>query len=115
MVGSAARGLYRRHPEIQIQTFAEGALVDSERRDYDLAIDYGALPYPRRDAQLLMEEWLLPVMSTNYLAAHSWLQEDWQTQKIGSRSCYCMMRCRGRMRHATKSGTTGSPDGNYLA
>lgn len=68
---------YRRHPEIQIQTFAEGALVDSERRDYDLAIDYGALPYPRRDAQLLMEEWLLPVMSTNYLAAHSWLQEDW--------------------------------------
>lgn len=68
---------YRRHPEIQIQTFAEGALVDSDRRDYDLAIDYGALPYPRREAQLLMEEWLLPVMNANYLAAHSWLQQDW--------------------------------------
>lgn len=66
---------YRRHPEIQ--TFAEGALVDSDRRDYDLAIDYGVLPYPRREAQLLMEEWLLPVMNANYLAAHSWLQQDW--------------------------------------
>lgn len=98
---------YRRHPEIQIQTFAEGALVDSERRDYDLAIDYGALPYPRRDAQLLMEEWLLPVMSTNYLAAHSWLQEDWANSELGSKWFYCMMQCRGRMRHATKSGTTG--------
>lgn len=68
---------YRRHPEIQIHTFAEGALVDSDRRDYDLAIDYGALPYPRRDAQLLMKEWLLPVMSASYLAAHPWLHQDW--------------------------------------
>ncbi|MGL4828090.1 MAG: LysR substrate-binding domain-containing protein [Vibrio sp.] len=68
---------YRRHPEIQIQTFAEGALVDSDRRDYDLAIDYGMLPYPRKDAQLLMEEFLLPVMSKAYLAAHPWLQQDW--------------------------------------
>lgn len=68
---------YRRHPEIQIQSFAEGALVDSERHDYDLAIDYGMLPYPRRDAQLLMEEFLLPVMSAAYLAAHPWLQQDW--------------------------------------
>lgn len=68
---------YRRHPEIQIQSFAEGALVDSDRRDYDLAIDYGMLPYPRRDAQLLMEEFLLPVMSATYLAAHPWLQQDW--------------------------------------
>lgn len=98
---------YRRHPEIQIQTFAEGALVDSERRDYDLAIDYGALPYPRRDAQLLMEEWLLPVMSTNYLAAHSWLQEDWANAENWQQVVLLHDAMPWRMRHATKSGTTG--------
>ena len=61
---------YRQHPDIQIQTFAEGALVDSERRDFDLAIDYGPFPYSRANAELLLEEFLLPVMSPSYLHAH---------------------------------------------
>ncbi|USD33150.1 MULTISPECIES: LysR substrate-binding domain-containing protein [Vibrio] len=56
----------KQHPEIQIHTFAEGALVDSDNRDYDIAIDYGPLPYKLPDAELLMEESLLPVMSPGY-------------------------------------------------
>lgn len=58
---------YRLYPDIQIQTFAEGALVDSEARDFDLAIDYGPTPYPRSGAELLFEEMLVPVMSPGYL------------------------------------------------
>jgi len=38
---------YHQNPDIQVQLFAEGALVDSERKDFDLAIDYGPFPYNR--------------------------------------------------------------------
>ncbi|MBL4249579.1 LysR family transcriptional regulator [Vibrio fluvialis] len=71
---------YRHNPDIQIQMFAEGALVDSDRRDFDLAIDYGPLPYPKPNAEMLMEESLLPVMSPSYLAAHPQLSHaaGWQ-------------------------------------
>jgi LysR family transcriptional regulator, glycine cleavage system transcriptional activator len=73
---------YRQHPDIQIQTFAEGALVDSDRRDYDLAIDYGCFPYKHKNAELLFSESLIPVMSPAYLNAHLWLADrsltpDW--------------------------------------
>ncbi len=66
---------YRHNPDIQVQLFAEGALVDSERKDFDLAIDYGPFPYNRKNAELLMAESLLPVMSPNYLKDHSWLSD----------------------------------------
>lgn len=72
---------HRQFPHIPILTFAEGALVDSENRDYDLAIDYGAFPYYRADSTLLFEEYLLPVMSPTYAQAHSNLafdSEAWQ-------------------------------------
>ncbi|MCK6262985.1 LysR family transcriptional regulator [Vibrio sp. ZSDE26] len=74
---------HRLHPEIQVQTYAEGALVDHTSQDFDLAIDYGPLPYHDHEAELLMEEKLIPVMSPNYLAQHAWLngenpgKEDW--------------------------------------
>lgn len=58
----------KQYPDIQIHTFAEGALVDSENRNFDIAIDYGPIPYKRAEAELLMEESLLPVMSPSYLA-----------------------------------------------
>ncbi len=72
---------YRLHPDIQIQTFAEGALVDSDRRDYDLAIDYGPMPYRRADAELLFEEYLIPVMSPSYLESNSWLADSRKIQR----------------------------------
>ncbi|MBN3493898.1 LysR substrate-binding domain-containing protein [Vibrio neptunius] len=73
----------KRHPDIQIHTFAEGALVDSDSRDYDIAIDYGPLPYKLPDAELLMAESLLPVMSSEYFRHFSHLKlsgsaQEWQ-------------------------------------
>lgn len=72
---------YRDYPDIQIQTFAEGALVDSDRRDYDLAIDYGPIPYKNMQAELLFEEFLIPVMSPGYLEKHAWLIDPNQPQR----------------------------------
>ncbi|WP_070962555.1 LysR substrate-binding domain-containing protein [Vibrio sonorensis] len=65
---------YQAHRDIQVYTFAEGALVDSERQDYDIAIDYGPIPYARPNAELLMEEWLLPVMTPDYWQQHKALE-----------------------------------------
>ncbi|KJY85098.1 LysR family transcriptional regulator [Vibrio galatheae] len=61
---------HKHYPDIQIHTFAEGALVDSDNRNFDIAIDYGSIPYKHPDAELLMEESLLPVMSRDYFAQH---------------------------------------------
>jgi len=74
-------GFYRQYPDIQIQTFAEGALVDSDRHDFDLAIDYGPFPYPRADAERLFAEYLLPVVSPGYHRQHAWLGDDTQPQR----------------------------------
>ncbi|MEF1309753.1 LysR family transcriptional regulator [Vibrio mytili] len=60
-------------PDIQVQIFAEGALVNSDLKDYDLAIDYGLHPYRNKNAELLLDEQLLPVMSPKYLDDHQWL------------------------------------------
>ena len=69
---------HRMHPDIQIHTFAEGAIVDSESRDFDLAIDYGKIPYQKNDAELLMQETLTVVMSAEYFARHRFEGNDWQ-------------------------------------
>ncbi|MCV5959138.1 LysR substrate-binding domain-containing protein, partial [Escherichia coli] len=50
------------NPEIQVQIFAEGALVNSDLKDYDVAIDYALHPYRDHDAELILDEQLLPVM-----------------------------------------------------
>lgn len=62
------------HPEIQVQIFAEVALVNSDLKDYDVAIDYGLHPYKHKEAELLLDEQLLPVMSPKYLEEHRWLK-----------------------------------------
>lgn len=72
---------HRQFPHIPILTFAEGALVDSDNSDYDLAVDYGAFPYYRTDSTLLFEEYLLPVMSPAYAQKYPNLDSDrdaWQ-------------------------------------
>lgn len=62
------------YPDIQVQIFAEVALVNSDLKDYDVAIDYGLHPYRHKDAELLLDEKLLPVMSPKYLEDHRWLK-----------------------------------------
>ncbi|GIC75499.1 LysR family transcriptional regulator [Moritella sp. F3] len=62
---------YQQYPDIKIHTFAEGALVDHNDSNFDLAIDYGKTPYQSNDkkinAELLLAEQLLPVMSPQYM------------------------------------------------
>ncbi|WP_017222617.1 LysR family transcriptional regulator [Moritella dasanensis] len=69
---------YQQYPDIKIHTFAEGALVDHTDTNYDLAIDYGQSPYQANDkkinAELLLAEQLLPVMSPQYMARFDWEQ-----------------------------------------
>ncbi|EJK2115494.1 LysR family transcriptional regulator [Vibrio navarrensis] len=72
---------HQQYPEIQIQIFAEGALVNSDTRDFDLAIDYRPHPYRHPNAELLLDESLLPVMSGKYLHAHPWLSKASYTQQ----------------------------------
>ncbi|CAE6955292.1 Transcriptional regulator [Vibrio sp. B1REV9] len=62
------------NPDLQVQIYAEGAIVNSELRDYDVAIDYGLHPYRDASAELILEERLLPVMSPKYLEEHEWLK-----------------------------------------
>ncbi|TDR76195.1 LysR family transcriptional regulator [Photobacterium lutimaris] len=74
----------RQYPDLKVQTFADGALVDHQCDDVDLMIDYcqfGAA-YADSDStngELLLEEHLVPVMSPEYYLDHSW-QSDciWQ-------------------------------------
>ncbi|MHA2768318.1 LysR substrate-binding domain-containing protein [Vibrio harveyi] len=62
------------NPDLQVQIFAEGALVNSELKDYDVAIDYGPHPYRDKNAKRILDEQLLPVMSVKYLEDHGWLK-----------------------------------------
>jgi len=66
------QSFYTQYPEITITTYAEGGLVDHHNQDFDLAIDYGTMPYIDPSAQLLIKEQLLPVMSPSYLAQLNW-------------------------------------------
>ncbi|MCR9505598.1 LysR substrate-binding domain-containing protein [Vibrio alginolyticus] len=73
--------LHHDNPDIQVQIFAEGALVNSEIKDYDVAIDYGLHPYRNANAELILDEHLLPVMSPKYLEDHGWLKTLFGEQK----------------------------------
>lgn len=76
---------YKQYPHITITTYAEGGLVDYKEQNYDLAIDYQKTPFNNPNAQLLLSEHLLPVMSPTYLQQLKWPQyidniseEHWQ-------------------------------------
>lgn len=80
------QNFYNQYPDIKIHTFAESGLVDHQNNNYDLAIDYGKIPY-QQDAQLqtlaiklLLKEQLLPVMSPAYLAKFDWTNKNPQQQ-----------------------------------
>lgn len=63
---------YNLYPNISIQTYAEGALVDYHDRSFDLAIDYGQSPYVNQQAELLLSEQFIPVMSPSYFHRFDW-------------------------------------------
>ncbi len=66
------QNFYNLHPDIQIQIYAEAAIVDAYSGDFDLVIDYGVVPYRDSRASLLLKESLLPVMSPSFMARHDW-------------------------------------------
>ncbi|MGB2740716.1 MAG: LysR substrate-binding domain-containing protein [Cognaticolwellia sp.] len=72
---------YNLYPNISIQTYAEGALVDHHNSNFDLAIDYGKSPYTNQDAQLLMSEQLIPVMSPSYFQRFDWQDNSAKNQQ----------------------------------
>jgi len=63
---------YKQYPNITITTYAESGLVNYDQFDYDLAIDYQKIPFTHHQAQLLLAEKILPVMSPDYLAKINW-------------------------------------------
>lgn len=80
------QNFYTLYPNISIQTFAEGALVDHRNSSFDLAIDYGQSPYVYPQSQLLLAEQLIPVMSPSYYKCFNWqdnaennIQDIWQS------------------------------------
>jgi len=54
--------------QLKIETYADAALLDLTRDDFDLAIDYSKGDYQHVTATLLMSEQLLPVASPEYIA-----------------------------------------------
>ncbi|KLV08292.1 LysR family transcriptional regulator [Photobacterium ganghwense] len=70
---------YRLHPDIKVLTFADGALVDHRDSGVDLIIDYCQSANAPAKAKLLMEEYLVPVMSPDYFSGADWhLPKSWQ-------------------------------------
>lgn len=59
------QNFYQQYPDIKIQTFAEGALVDHQDTSFDLVIDY--CHQPQSSGTLLLSEYLQPVMSPEYM------------------------------------------------
>jgi LysR family glycine cleavage system transcriptional activator len=58
------------YPQVDVWLSADMALVDFASTDVDLAIRYGAGPYPGLEAVRLMGESVLPVMSPELYAAN---------------------------------------------
>jgi LysR family glycine cleavage system transcriptional activator len=58
------------YPEVDVWLSADMDLVDFGAGDVDLAIRYGAGPYPGLEAVRLMSETVIPVMSPELMAAH---------------------------------------------
>ena len=72
---------YNLYPNISIQTYAEGALVDYQDRSFDLAIDYGQSPFVNQGAELLLNEQFIPVMSPSYFERFNWQDNSVTQQK----------------------------------
>jgi LysR family glycine cleavage system transcriptional activator len=63
-------GFEAAHPQVDVWLSADMALVDFASTDVDLAIRYGAGPYPGLEAIRLMGESVLPVVSPELMAAN---------------------------------------------
>ncbi|WP_299011028.1 LysR substrate-binding domain-containing protein [uncultured Shewanella sp.] len=62
---------HRQFPDIQVQLDAVNSVLDDNTTDFDLAIDYGPIPYRDPNAEMLLAEQLIPVMNPSYLSQHA--------------------------------------------
>lgn len=62
---------YARHPQIKLSITAAYGYFDPARREFDLAIEMIKGKVPTLQSEALMEEYLVPICSPEYLAKHS--------------------------------------------
>lgn len=97
---------YNLYPNISIQTYAEGALVDHQDSNFDLTIDYGHSPYPNSNAELLLSEQLIPVMSPSYFKRFDWQDSTLKNQQATWQSA-TLLHDAMPWRHAKKDAEWG--------
>lgn len=66
--------LYAVHPDIKLYVIGAYGYFDPVHRDFDLAIEFVQGPVPALHAEALLEEYLTPVCSPEYLARHEFLK-----------------------------------------
>jgi LysR family glycine cleavage system transcriptional activator len=65
--------LRARHPNLSLRVIGAYGYVDPERRNFDLAVEFRQDDLPGLQSEVLMEEYLLPVCSPQYLSEHGFL------------------------------------------
>jgi LysR family glycine cleavage system transcriptional activator len=66
---------YAQHSQIKLFIAAAYGYVDPARREFDLAIEMIEAPLPALRSEVLMEEYLVPVCSPEYLVEHAFLRD----------------------------------------
>lgn len=58
------------HPDIKLHVIGEYGYFDPVHRDFDLAVEFIQAPPPALETEVLLEEYLTPVCSPEYLEQH---------------------------------------------
>lgn len=66
--------LYALHPHIKLHVIGAYGYFDPVHRDFDLAVEYLQAPVPALHTEVLLEEYLTPVCSHEYLTRHQFLK-----------------------------------------
>lgn len=66
--------LHARHPNIKLHVIGEYGYFDPVHRDFDLAVEFLQAPLQRLHTEFLMDEYLAPVCSPEYLASNAFLR-----------------------------------------
>lgn len=61
------------HPDIKLHVIGEYGYFDPVHRDFDLAVEFIQAPPPALETEILLEEYLMPVCSPEYLERHKFL------------------------------------------
>lgn len=66
--------LHARHPNIKLHVIGAYGYFDPVHRDFDVALEFLQASVPALHAEVLMEEYLTPVCSPEYLKQHGFLE-----------------------------------------